>query len=137
MHILNRSRVPVIEGLVEASGVSEPGERASDARSERERVGAGERTAGEISTHMPYMLVTAAVSHLERSGFNVVLLTSSKDMSVTPVVQDVAKLATSPLATNVSNPARSRFVYVTPPSRNVAPTATPGHFTVTPLASNE
>jgi hypothetical protein len=32
----------------------EPGERASDERSERgrERVGAGERTAGEVSTHM-------------------------------------------------------------------------------------
>ena len=38
-------------------------ERASDARSERERgrVGAGERTAGEVSTHMEFMFVTAAV----------------------------------------------------------------------------
>jgi len=40
--------------------------RASDERSERERVGAGERTAGEVSTHMPYMSVTELVFHLSR-----------------------------------------------------------------------
>ena len=47
-------------------GAEEPGERASDARSERgrERVGAGERTAGEVSTHMPHMVVTLLVSQL-------------------------------------------------------------------------
>ena len=60
------ARVPAIEGLVEGSGVVEPGERASDARSERERerVGAGERTAGEVSTHMEDMSVTELVSQL-------------------------------------------------------------------------
>jgi len=43
-------------------------ERASDARSERgrERVGAGERTAGEVSTHIKYMSVTELVFHLSR-----------------------------------------------------------------------
>ena len=40
--------------------------RASDERSERERVGAGERTAGEVSTHMPYMSVTELVSQVLR-----------------------------------------------------------------------
>ena len=43
-------------------------ERASDARSERERgrVGAGERTAGEVSTHIRSMVVTLLVSQLLR-----------------------------------------------------------------------
>jgi hypothetical protein len=43
-------------------------ERASDARSERERgrVGAGERTAGEVSTHIRSMVVTELVSQLSR-----------------------------------------------------------------------
>ena len=45
-----------------------PGERASDARSERgrERVGAGERTAGEVSTHMDCMYFTELVFQLLR-----------------------------------------------------------------------
>jgi len=44
-------------------------ERASDARSERgrERVWAGERTAGEVSTHMDFMAVTLLVSQLFRA----------------------------------------------------------------------
>ena len=44
-------------------------ERASDARSEgeRERVGAGERTAGEVSTHMYSMSVTELVFQLSRA----------------------------------------------------------------------
>jgi len=59
---------PVVEVLVEGSGFLEPGERSSDARSERgrERVGAGERTAGEVSTHMENMPVTELVSQLLR-----------------------------------------------------------------------
>ena len=69
-HVHHRTRVPVVEGLVEVSGVAEPGERASDARSERERererVGAGERTAGEVSTHMYDMYLTELVSQLLR-----------------------------------------------------------------------
>ena len=40
--------------------------RASDERSERERVGAGERTAGEVSTHMAFMFVTELVFQLFR-----------------------------------------------------------------------
>jgi hypothetical protein len=42
----------LLRGWLKFLALSEPGERASDARSERERVGAGERTAGEVSTHM-------------------------------------------------------------------------------------
>jgi hypothetical protein len=58
--------VPAAEVLVEGSGAEEPGERASDARSERERerVGAGERTTGEVSTHIWAMCVTFLVSQL-------------------------------------------------------------------------
>jgi len=60
--------VPAAEVLVEFLGVHEPGERSSDARSERERerVWAGERTAGEVSTHMDCMSVTELVSQLLR-----------------------------------------------------------------------
>jgi len=49
-----------------------PGERASDARSERgrERVGAGARTAGEVSTHISFMLVTELVSQLLMAGLS-------------------------------------------------------------------
>ena len=52
--ILHVVHDPAAEVLIELLGVIEPGERASDARSERgrERVGAGERTAGEVSTHI-------------------------------------------------------------------------------------
>ena len=48
-----------------SASVNLASERASDARSERgrERVGAGGRTAGEVSTHMPAMFVTELVSH--------------------------------------------------------------------------
>ena len=69
IHGRHRTRVPAIEGLVEGIGSKEPGERASDARSERgrERVGAGERTAGEVSTHMAAMVVTELVSQSLRS----------------------------------------------------------------------
>jgi hypothetical protein len=56
---------PAAKVLVEGSGFVEPGERASDARSERgrerERVG-----AGEVSTHISFMFVTAAVFQLLR-----------------------------------------------------------------------
>jgi len=47
---------------------------ASDARSERgrERVGAGERTAGEVSTHIWFMSVTELVSHLSRGWLKAV-----------------------------------------------------------------
>ncbi len=55
------------------------------------------------------------------------------DMSVTPVVQDVTRSASLAELKSASRPARSRLVYVTPPRVNEAPTATPGHFTVTPL----
>jgi len=67
-HVRHRGHVPAAEVLVEGSGAGEPGERASDARSERERecVGAGERTAGEVSTHSVTMFVTELVSQLLR-----------------------------------------------------------------------
>ena len=54
-------------------------------------------------------------------------------MFVTPVVQDVARSASLAVPTSNNRPSRSRLVYVTPPRVNEAPTATPGHFTVTPL----
>ena len=58
------------------------------------------------------------------------------DMSVTPEVQDVASSASfvGLAVTNASSPARSRFVYVTPPTTPVSPTLAPGHMMVTPLA---
>ena len=63
---------PAGEVLVEGKGSVEPGERASDARSERERVGAGERTAGEVSTHISFMVVTELVSQLLRGWLKAV-----------------------------------------------------------------
>ena len=64
----HQGNFPVAQVLVEVHGVAKPGERASDARSvrERERVGAGGRTAGEVSTHMDSMSVTELVSQLFR-----------------------------------------------------------------------
>jgi len=66
--ILHVVHDPAAEVLVEVLGVIEPGDRASDARSERgrERVGAGERTAGEVSTHTFCISVTLLVSQLLR-----------------------------------------------------------------------
>jgi hypothetical protein len=56
LHVRHRTRVPAAEGLIEGflASLNLASERASDARSERgrERVGAGARTAGEVSTHM-------------------------------------------------------------------------------------
>ena len=93
--------------------------------------------------NMPDMSVTELTSQLDRSGLNVVgsetfepkAAPNSSDMSVTPVVHDLASSTSSvgEAATNASRAARSRLVYVTPPRVNEAPTATPGHFTVTPL----
>ena len=93
---------------------------------------------------MPDMSVTELVSQLDRSGLNVAGFETfgpleappnSSNMSVTPVVHDLASSTSSvgEAATNASRAARSRLVYVTPPRVNEAPTATPGHFTVTPL----
>jgi hypothetical protein len=96
---------------------------------------------------MAYMFVTELTSQLDKSGLNVAgfetfeeggtvaPFANNSDMSVTPVVHDVESPASSVglAATNASRPARSRLVYVTPPRVNEAPTATPGHFTVTPL----
>ena len=149
-HILHIPSVPGADGLVEGSGLVEPGERASDARSERgrERVGAGERTAGEVSTHIPVMSVTELVSQLLMAGLSLatarpkVFLKNSPFMSVTPVVHDLASFwLTSLFLLSISwaslitsrSPSLSRFVYVTPLRVNVPPTATPGHLTVTPL----
>ena len=82
MHVRHLARVPAIEGLVEGIGCGigrgigcgEPGERASDARSERgrERVGAGEHTVGEVSTHIHDMFVTELVSQLLRGWLKAV-----------------------------------------------------------------
>ena len=96
---------------------------------------------------MAYMFVTELTSQLDKSGLNVAgfdtfegggfvtAVANNSDMSVTPVVHDVESPASSvgTAATNASRPSRSRLVYVTPPRVNEAPTATPGHFTVTPL----
>ena len=83
-------------------------ERASDGRSERERerVGAGERTAGEVSTHR-------------------------LDMSVTPVVHDVDNFELSPFTKPAKAPL-SLFVYFTPSTTPVSPTAALGHLMVSP-----
>ena len=93
--------------------------------------------------NMLFMSVTELTSQLDKSGLNVARFETfearappnSSDMSVTPVVHDLASSSSSVglAATNASRPARSRLVYVTPPRVNEAPTATPGHFTVTPL----
>ena len=92
--------------------------------------------------NMLVMVVTELTSQLDKSGLNVAgaetfepfALPNKSDMSVTPVVHDVESPASSVgLETNASRPTRSRLVYVTPPRVNEAPTATPGHFTVTPL----
>ena len=108
IHVRHRTRVPAIEVLVEGFGLPEPGERASDARSERERerVGAGERTAGEVSTHR-------------------------LDMSVTPVVHDVDNFELSPFTKPAKAPL-SLFVYFTPSTTPVSPTAALGHLMVSP-----
>jgi hypothetical protein len=56
-----------------SASVNLASERASDARSERgrERVGAGERTAGEVSTHILDMVVTELVSQLSRGWLKI------------------------------------------------------------------
>jgi hypothetical protein len=97
---------------------------------------------------MPAMSVTELTSQLDRSGLNVagsetfeakfVESPNSSDMSVTPVVHDLASSTSSvgEAATNASRAARSRLVYKTPPRvKRVSPTAAPGHFTVTPLSA--
>ena len=97
---------PAGEVLVEGIGVIEPGERASDARSERERERVG---AGEVSTHM-------------------------YDMSSTPVVHDVDNLGhcEEPLFTKPRKAFLFLFVYVTPVTTPVSPTAALGHLMVSP-----
>ena len=85
--------------------------------------------------NMDRMLITAPVSQLERFGFNVVpefLPLNSRDMSVTPVVQDLARLVASLFVTNVSKPALSRLVYFTPWTSPVSPTLALGHLMVSP-----
>ncbi len=98
----------MVEGLVEGPGVAEPGERASDARSERERerVGAGERTAGEVSTHISFMFVTELVHDVDKFG----LFSFTKP----------------------TRPPLSLFVYVTPSTTPVSPTAALGQLMVPP-----
>jgi hypothetical protein len=65
IQLRHTGRVPVADGLVEGSGKVEPGERASDARSERERVRAAERAAVEVTnTHIEAMVCTKAVFQL-------------------------------------------------------------------------
>jgi hypothetical protein len=100
------------------------------------------RDGGVRTLNISFMFVTELVSQLDRSGLNVVgsktfeppASPNSSDRSVTPVVHDLASSTSSVgLETNASRPVRSRLVYVTPPRVNEAPTATPGHFTVTPL----
>ena len=104
------------------------------------------RDEGTCTANVNCMFVTELTSQLDKSGLNVAgfetfeegggpLVANNSDMSVTPVVHDVESPASSvgTAATNSSRPARSRLVYVTTPRVNEAPTATPGHFTVTPL----
>jgi hypothetical protein len=92
------------------------------------------------------MFVTELTSQLDRSGLNVagsetfeakfVKSANSSDMSVTPVVHDLASAASSVgSATNASRRARLRLVYVTPSRKPVSPTAAPGQSTVTPLGA--
>jgi hypothetical protein len=108
------------------------------------RYSSNTRDGGTRTANMKLMSVTELVSQLDRSGLNVAGFETfgpleappnSSDMSVTPVVHDLASSTSfvGLAATNASRAARSRFVYVTPPRVNEAPTATPGHFTVTPL----
>ena len=86
------------------------------------------------------MVVTALVSHVDRSGLNdadtwsPTLSDAKYDKSVMPVVQDVESSASVPAAPRSAfRPALSLLVYVTPPRMNVPPTGTPGHMTVTPF----
>jgi hypothetical protein len=97
-----------------------------------------QRDGGARTWNMKAMFVTELVSQVDRSGLNCLGSENfepygepnNSDMSVTPVVHDVESASWSLLATNAFRPARLRLVYVTPPTVNEAPTATPGHFTV-------
>ena len=94
---------------------------------------------------MPDMSVTELVSQLDRSGLNVVgsetfeakfvESPNSSDMSVTPVVHDLASSTSSvgEAVTNAFRAARSRLVYKTPFTSRASPTAASGQSTVTPF----
>ena len=96
---------------------------------------------------MPYMSVTELVSQLDKSGLNVagskafeaklIKSPNSSDMSVTPVVHDLASSTSfvGEAATNASRAARSRLVYKTPFTSRASPTAASGQSTVTPLSA--
>ena len=56
-------------------------------------------------------------------------------ISVTPDVHDVVSSASLTAPTSATRPVRSRFVYVTPFTTPVSPTATLAQRTVTPLAA--
>jgi hypothetical protein len=96
---------------------------------------------------MPAMFVTELTSQLDRSGLNVAGFETfeakfakspnSSDMSVTPVVHDLASSSSSVgvAVTNASRAARSRLVYKTPFTSRTSPTAASGQRTVTPLSA--
>ena len=94
--------------------------------------------------NMKLMSITELVSQLDRSGLNVAgsetfgaAPPNSSDMSVTPVVHDLASSTSSvgEAATNASRAARSRLVYKTPFTSRASPTAASGQSTVTPLSA--
>ena len=95
---------------------------------------------------MSVMFVTELTSQLDRSGLNVVgsetfepplASPNSSDMSVTPVVHDLASSTSSvgEAVTNAFRAARSRLVYKTPFTSRASPTAASGQSTVTPLSA--
>jgi hypothetical protein len=81
---------------------------------------------------MALMVVTELVSQLDRSGLNVAesetfeppASPNSSDMSVTPVVHDLASSTSfvGLAATNASRAARLRLVYKTPFTSRTSPT---------------
>ena len=82
------------------------------------------------------MFVTELVSQLLMSTLKFFFFRNKFDISVTPVVHEVASCGQLPsLETKLCSVGRSTLVYVTPLMPNVSPTATPGHMTVTPFGA--
>jgi hypothetical protein len=111
-------------------------------RRRQRRKSSNTRDGGTRTLNISLMSVTELVSQLDKSGLNVIgsetfakAPPNSSDMSVTPVVHDLASSTSfvGLAVTNASRAARSRLVYKTPFTSRASPTAASGQRTVTPL----
>ena len=83
--------------------------------------------------NMSAMVVTELVSQLPISPLKLAASLNMPLISVTPLVHDLASSASLEAALSSNRRCRSRFMYVTPLTTPVSPTAAVGQRTVTPL----